>query len=500
MIKVVGKTWAAGLLLLGLPGFFLPLPNRGLWSWSSFGRTAQHTAIAPFRAQTLTRVRWQTPVDLDPQYSGTDLAIHYGSPLITAGNTVILPVKTGAQGGFRVEARSGKNGSLIWSLTSDYTLPPHGWIPVFGPVLTPRPRVWLPGAGGTVYYRDDPDSPTGERGQVAFYGLDVYRANAALFDASVMINTPLTADASGAIYFGFVVLKSVPGGVVSGIARIGPDGAGSWIAATDAGSDPNVTEPAPNSALALSQDSGTLYGVVKNGSVGYLVALDSVTLWPRYRVRLLDPATGLDAFLDDNSSASPTIGFDGDVYLGVLESTYENHGRGWLLHFDRELVQSKIPGAFGWDATPGLIPRGMVPSYRGNSSYLLVTKYNDYVEQGGNGLNRIAILDPATAEADPVTGVPVMQEVLSVAGPTPDGPPPMVKEWCINSAAVDERGKAVFAINEDGNLYRWDLTGNTLTHAVRLTSGVGEAYTPTLIGMEGTVYAIANGTLFAVGE
>jgi hypothetical protein len=33
---------------------------------------------------------------------------------------------------------------------------------------------------------------------------------------------------------------------------------------------------------------------------------------------------------------------------------------------------------------------------------------------------------------------------------------------------------------------------------VNLTSGVGEAYTPTVIGVDGTVYAINNAILFAV--
>jgi hypothetical protein len=217
-------------------------------------------------------------------------------------------------------------------------------------------------------------------------------------------------------------------------------------------------------------------------------------------VRLQDPASGQDAALDNNGSASPTIGLDDDVYYGVLESSFENHGRGWLLHFDAELLQSKTPGAFGWDATPSIVPRAMVPSYSGTSSYLLMTKYNDYVEQGGDGLNRLAILDPSAAETDPVTGIPVMKEVLSIAGPTPDGPPPIVKEWCINSAAVDSAAKAVFAGSEDGKLYRWDLTANQLTQAIVLTAGVGQAYTPTVIGVDGTVYAIANATLFAVGN
>jgi hypothetical protein len=33
-----------------------------------------------------------------------------------------------------------------------------------------------------------------------------------------------------------------------------------------------------------------------------------------------------------------------------------------------------------------------------------------------------------------------------------------------------------------------------------LTTGLGEAYTPTIIGVDGIVYAINNGTLFAIGR
>jgi hypothetical protein len=58
----------------------------------------------------------------------------------------------------------------------------------------------------------------------------------------------------------------------------------------------------------------------------------------------------------------------------------------------------------------------------------------------------------------------------------------------------------VFAGSSDGKLYRWDLPANTLAQAVVLTSGLGEAYTPTLIGADGTVYAISDATLFAVGS
>ena len=477
------------------------IPRRRFRSWGSFAQNPQHTAVSPVRSQSLRRILWQTPVDLDPQYSGDELGIHYGSPLITAENTVIVPVKTGAGGDFRVEAHSGLDGSLQWSMPTDYLLPPHDWIPEFGPALAPGARLYFPGAGGTVYFRDDPDRAVGPHGQVAFYGLSAYSANPRAYDAGVMIDTPLTADESGNLYFGFRVTGDTPLKLESGIARIGANGEGTWISAAAASGDSSIIAVVQNCAPALSLDGGTLYLAVSDGnSAGYLLALNAATLARLGSVRLQDPATGDDAQLPDNGTASPMVGWDGDVYFGVFESAAENHARGWLLHFDSLLSQSKTPGAFGWDDTPSLVPSSMVPSYTGSSAYLLLTKYNNYAETGGDGLNRIAILDPNGTETDPVTDATVMREVLTIAGPTPDGSPPAVKEWCINSAAVDPWSRSVIVNSEDGNVYRWDLAANVFSEAMQLTSGVPEPYTPTAIGPDGTVYSINNGMLFAIGE
>jgi hypothetical protein len=421
---------------------------------------------------------------------------------VTAQNTVIVPMKTGATGGFQVEAHRGTDGLRKWSLATDYILPPHNWTPVFGPVLTSTPRLYFPGAGGTVYFRDQPDSNTGAQGQIAFYGLSNYQANPSAYTAGVMINTPLTSDSAGNIYFGFLV-TGTPLTLTSGIARIGSSGAGTWTSVATAAADTSMTQVVHNCAPALSPDGRTLYLAVSNGSGGYLVALDSATLAPLARVLLTDPKTGYDSWLLNDGSASPTVGPDGDVYFGVLENPFpENNDRGWLLHFDSSLSQSKTPGAFGWDDTAAVVPASMVHSYRGKSSYLLMSKYNNYKGVGsGDGLNKIAILDPNGTETDPVTGVvTVMKEVLTIAGPTPDGASPAVKEWCINSAVVDPATKSVLANSEDGKLYRWDLSSNTLSQSVVLTPGLGKAYTPTVIGVDGTVYAINNATLFAVGK
>ena len=95
-----------------------------------------------------------------------------------------------------------------------------------------------------------------------------------------------------------------------------------------------------------------------------------------------------------------------------------NNSRGWMLHFNAGLTQTKIPGAFGWDNTPSIVPAAAVPQYTGPSTYLLATKYNNYAGAGtGNGQNRMAVLDPSTAAVDPVSGIPTMREVLTILGP-----------------------------------------------------------------------------------
>jgi hypothetical protein len=343
---------------------------------------------------------------------------------------------------------------------------------------------------------------TGTQGRLAFYGIENYHANPTAFNNTVYINTPLTTDEKGDVYFGFLVNGASPlNGLTSGIARIGANGQSTWIPVTTAAADATMTGVSLNCAPALSLDGTTLYIAVSNGSAGYLVALNSTTLAPVARVWLTDPKSGDAAWVSGNSSASPTVGQDGDVYYGVLENPYpENNDRGWLLHFNSDLSQTKTPGAFGWDETASLVPASIVRSYAGASSYLLMTKYNNYIDIGtGNGENRIAIQDPNATETDPVTGVTIMKVVLSILGPTPD-PDGGVKEWCINSAAVDIGGKAVMANSEDGKLYRWDLTNNTLSQSVVITGGIGEAYTPTVIGVDGTVYAINDAILFAIGN
>ena len=432
---------------------------------------------------------------------------HYGSPVVTTSNTLVTGVKTGAAGGYRVEARNGATGALVWSADTDYALPPHNWVPPYNILLTPQGRLYAPGAGGRLLIKEDPNAAAGAFVAQAFFGDAVYNANPATFNATVFINTPLTADAQGNVFFGFHVTGANPAGLVSGIARVTPNGTATWVGAAAAASDGAIQKPAMNCAPALSNDGGTLYiavNIAPGGGVtqrGYLLALDSTTLATRARVALTDPNLGTPARISDDATSAPVVGPDGRVFYGVLESVFPTHNaRGWLLQFDGLLSPAGVPGSFGWDVSPSVIPASMVPSYTGASPYLLAQKYNNYRGVGtGDGLNRMAVLDPRASQADPVVpGVQVMREVLTILSPTQDGNTTGRTEWCINTMAVDTQRQSVLANNEDGVLYRWNLATNTLAQNIRITNGLGQAYTPTFVGADGGVYAIGNAILFAI--
>ena len=178
------------------------------------------------------------------------------------------------------------------------------------------------------------------------------------------------------------------------------------------------------------------------------------------------------------------------------------------LHFSGDLLTTKLARRFRVGRhgvrRPGqrgaFLPRPF--------AYLLLTKYNNYAGIGtGNGVNRLALVDPGTSFTDPVTGATVMNPFITVKGVTPDPEyvgsyPNAVREWCINSAAVDPINHCAVVNSEDGMVYRWDFTKATdepgqLSPGVYLAPATGEAYTPTVIGPDGAIYAINNATLFS---
>lgn len=487
--------------------------NRALAQSTTFAGTAQHTSSYAAPAQTMDTIKWAASIDLN----NTGALIHYGAPLVTTANTVLVPVKTGATDGFRVDAINGATGVAKYTLTTDYILPTHNWIPSYNPCVATGAfgtRLYYAGAGGTIWHIDNPDSNTpGAPVREVFYtSLANYNANAAAYNNTIFVNTPITADANGNIYFGFRVQGTAPAPLSttqSGFARINTNGNGTFVLAAAAANDGLIERDSHNIAPALSNDGSTVYVVVKwaiNARYGYLLGLDSTTLSTKYSVFLSDPRNGNPAEIHEDGTSSPMVAPDGDVYFGVRGNP-NNGARGFLLRFSGDLLITKTPGAFGWDYTPGVVPASSVPSYTGPSSYLLFCKYNDYFFQDGSGVNRVALLDPNSAQIDPHSSAPgflEMREVLTVIAPTPDpeqsGVPNAVKEWCINAPAVNPATNSVFFNNEDGRAYRWNLTTNSLDQAIILNQGIGQPYVPTVIGPDGTVFTLNGGTLFALGN
>jgi hypothetical protein len=474
-VAAVTTIWLAIAQTVGGQSIQLP--------WSGFAHTPQHGCVSTVPSQPLNRILWTMPLAQGDRSEFT----HYTGPVVTRSNTVIFPISL-TNGSFQIEALAGATGQTNWEQPTDYS----GTAPFCALTLTPGNRLYFAGDGGTVFYCDSPDTTaTPSFTRTAFYGLDVYLMKSNMFNAYIQINTPITPDRYGDIFFGFQSAAPTLLGTRGGLARIDYNGTGSWISASEIGDSTNVFQSALNCAPALSLDQKTVYVTVEDVSGAlFLAALDSRTLEPLTSVSLIDPETKAAASISD-STASPTIGPNGDVYYGVLGNpSSDNDYRGWLLHFDSSLSVAKIPGLFGWDVTDSIVNASLVPSYGGNSTYLLATKYNNYRKLKYS----MAILDPQQGVLDSQSGVTVMTTVLTIPSPSP-------LEWCVNSAAVDPFSKSIIANNEDGNLYRWDLTSNQLTQSVALTTTQsGQAYTPTVVGVDGTVYAINHGQLFAVGK
>lgn len=492
-------------LLIFLVGCVFALPVDRLIAQSTFGGNAQHTSSYAPPAQNLNAIKWSTPNDFNP-----GALAHYGSPLVTAANTLVLPVKT-ASNGFQVSVFSGATGTPKYTVASDYILPAYNWIPSYNPCITTGSfgtRIYYAGAGGTVWHIDNVDSNTpGAAVREVFYtSLATYNANAAAYNSTIFVNTPITADSGGNIFFGFRVQGTAPAPLntnQSGFARIDSNGNGTFVLTGTAANDPNSDRDSHNIAPALSNDQTTLYVVTKSSTSSgcYLLGLNSTTLQTKYSRQLKDPRNGNPAGIPDNGTSSPLVGPDGDVFFGIF-AVPNNGSRGFLLHFSGDLSSEKTPGGFGWDYTPGIVPASSVPSYNGSSSYLLFCKYNDYAISDGSGVNRVALLDPNATQIDPhptAFGLIEMREVLTVIGPTPDAENPAVpnavREWCINAPAVNPATNSVFFDSEDGHLYRWNLTTNDLDQAVVLTPGIGQPYVPSVIGPDGTVYTLNGGTL-----
>jgi outer membrane protein assembly factor BamB len=150
--------------------------------------------------------------------------LHYGSPVITAANTVIVPVKTGADS-FRIVARKGATGQILWRYPTTYQTPFASFLPGMGPALS-GDRLFIPDSGGRVIVRNSPNLTTGAVSELFFYGQNNFQADPTVNKQNVQINTPLTIDSHGNLFFGFLAVGPTTIGLQSGIARIAANGKG----------------------------------------------------------------------------------------------------------------------------------------------------------------------------------------------------------------------------------------------------------------------------------
>src|SRR5580692_8969012 len=126
-------------------------------AWLTHSHDEQHTALSTVQSQPLNTIHWHVPVDLNPPQG--EIFIHYGSPLVTAANTVIVPVKTGTDS-FRVEAHNGATGKLVWKLDTGYQAPEASFVPGMGPTISGS-QLFIPDIAGRVLARGNPDDVKG---------------------------------------------------------------------------------------------------------------------------------------------------------------------------------------------------------------------------------------------------------------------------------------------------------------------------------------------------
>ena len=85
-------------------------------SWNNFGGNAQHTDVAQGAAQPINQLLWEVPLDMDAWG-----AVHYGDPVFTANDVVVVPIKVtwdannqGATNFFEVGI-DDVTGAMLWS-------------------------------------------------------------------------------------------------------------------------------------------------------------------------------------------------------------------------------------------------------------------------------------------------------------------------------------------------------------------------------------------------
>lgn len=250
-----------------------PPPASNNPFWGQWGAGAQHNGAVNVAAQGLNHqladIVYDSFVTAEQRESFGDLLAHYQATL-TDGNDFYMESKSGTYpacataGDWQNGTKCGPNAweqltwnvtrytwesgtaTLIWTFASDWKPEPNatnglgGWEPVFHPVEA-NGFLYVPGAGGTIY-KVDKDTGKSTKQIDPFSGQAIDKAH-------TYVSGPLTADASGNIYYNVMTLSDP----ATTDPWHGNDVVGAWlvkVTSTDATSMATYASLVPNAPAA----------------------------------------------------------------------------------------------------------------------------------------------------------------------------------------------------------------------------------------------------------
>ena len=430
--------------------------------WLQFGRNAQHNGYQPnVVGQTLDAIRLVMTNDTQPH---SFIDIHYAVPMPdAAGNIYISYRERDSQTHLSVK-QIDSSGSVHWTYASDWVPPPSGWEPAFHPVIG-NGYVYAPGAYGAIHVLSPDDGSL--LFDIASYDIPPDPVIRDQLRSSVFVSGVPTIADDGTLYFSVLASSDNPVGLMSQLVQVTTDGTISSVNYGDLTGD-SLQRPPINAAAAVAPNGTVYVGSTRGNTTGWLLAVNPDLSLQWMASTASDP--NHVANLIDISTSSPVVAPDGRIYYGGHNGN--GLSQGYLYEFSPD-GQFLAYWDFGWDTTPAIFP----DPDGDPSHYYLIQKYNRY----GDGLYWITALNPNT---NPMSIVWEWQLFGN--------------EWCINAPAVDQTG-AVYALGEDGYLYRMEWGGQNVTR-IFLDRPVSAAYTPVSLGPDGTVYALNNGKVFVIGS
>ncbi len=227
-----------------------------------------------------------------------------------------------------------------------------------------------------------------------------------------------------------------------------PDGIGTWASAAELSGDPAITEVSMSCAPALSTDGRILYVAVSSGDFGYgycsrsnSKTLAVINQRAPHRSRFW-PRRHHDRRQQRHSHRRPRRR---RVLRRPRKSLPRSQRPRLAAAFQsRSLAAEDFPAASAGTTPPRSSTPSLVASLSRQSKYLVMTKYNNYAEQStlATAIIELRFSTPTSARTIPSSPPrKVMREVITQLGRTPDPDfptfPGAVREWCINTAAVD---------------------------------------------------------------